>query len=293
MMEHNEDINEKSLLFSMSGYAFLAIALLLLLFAGYLFFHNNGQIGLGLIGTVVLAFLLFKGLSVIAPNEAVVATFLGTYMGTMKKSGLRFINPFYSKQKISLRARNLNGQILKVNDKTGNPIEIAAVIVWQVDDTARAVFSVDNYERFVAIQSEAAVRNLASSHPYDHEEDAAAGVTLRDSTGTINQRLEAELNERLADAGVYVSEARISHLAYAPEIAMAMLQRQQAAALIAARRQIVDGAVGMVEMALQRLQANNTVVLNPVERAQLVSNLLVVLCAEKNVTPTVNLTPNS
>lgn len=205
---------------------------------------------------------------------------------------MRFIIPFYSKQKVSLRARNLNGQTLKVNDKAGNPIEIAAVIVWQVDDTARAVFAVDDYERFVAIQSEAAVRHLAGSYAYDHSEDVSADVTLRDSTGSINEKLEQELNERLARAGVRVIEARISHLAYAPEIAMAMLQRQQASAVVSARKQIVEGAVGMVEMALQRLHDRKTVELSNAERAQLVSNLMVVLCAEKSVTPTVNMNSN-
>ncbi len=290
-MDHQNEVAEKSLLFSMSGYGFLLIGLVLLAVVGYLFLQN-GEITLLAVLCGILALLIFKGLSVIDPNEAVVTTFLGTYMGSMKKSGLRFIIPFYGKQKISLRARNLNGQILKVNDKAGNPIEIAAVIVWQVDDTAKAVFAVDDYERFVAIQSEAAVRNLAGSYAYDHSEDSSADVTLRDSTGSINEKLEQELNERLARAGVTVVEARISHLAYAPEIAMAMLQRQQASAVVSARKQIVEGAVGMVEMALQRLHDRKTVELNNTERAQLVSNLLVVLCAEKSVMPTVNMNGN-
>ncbi len=293
---YEEIISEKSLLFSFSGYIFLAIALVLVLFIAYLFFTTNLEgdafpvsrlffmMGLG-----VTTLFLFKGLTVIAPNQAVVATFLGTYMGSMKKSGLQFINPLYSKQKISLRARNLNGQMLKVNDKAGNPIEIAAVIVWQVEDTARASFEVDSYEMFVHIQSEAAVRNLASSYAYDHSEDETAELTLRDSTGEINNKLEHELNERLSRAGVFVSEARISHLAYSPEIAMAMLQRQQAAAIVSARRQIVDGAVGMVEMALTKLSNENIAHFDDKEKTQLVSNLLVVLCAENNVTPTVNM----
>jgi len=175
-----------------------------------------------------------------------------------------------------------------VNDKSGNPIEIAAVVVWQVDDTARATFDVDDYSVFVHIQSEAAVRKLASSYAYDHSEDDHADITLRDSTGLINEYLERELNERLARAGVVVIEARISHLAYAPEIAQAMLQRQQAAAMIAARRQIVDGAVGMVEMALLRLEDKGTVTLDTDRKAALVSNLLIVLCGEKSVSPIVN-----
>ncbi len=292
---YEEIISEKSLLFSFSGYIFLAIALVLILFIAYLFFTTDFEIGFPvsrlffMMGLGVITLFLFKGLTVIAPNQAVVATFLGTYMGSMKKSGLQFINPFYSKQKISLRARNLNGQMLKVNDKAGNPIEIAAVIVWQVEDTARASFEVDSYEMFVHIQSEAAVRNLASSYAYDHSEDENAELTLRDSTGEINNKLEHELNERLSRAGVHVSEARISHLAYSPEIAMAMLQRQQAAAIVSARRQIVDGAVGMVEMALTKLSDENIAHFDDKEKTQLVSNLLVVLCAENNVTPTVNM----
>lgn len=203
--------------------------------------------------------IILVGLSVVNPNEAIVTTFFGDYIGTMKQNGLRWVNPFYTKKKISLRARNLNGQTLKVNDKMGNPIDIAAVVVWQVADTAKALFSVDDYTLFVQIQSEAAVRHLANSHAYDNAEDGE--VTLRDNTGHINDVLEVELNERLERAGVTIIEARISHLAYAPEIAGAMLQRQQASAVVAARRQIVDGAVGMVEMALARLAENNVVTL--------------------------------
>ncbi len=280
---------EKALLVQVSGYVLLVVALVLLGFAAASFIATPGFTAYS-IALLTVSILLFKGMSVIAPNEAVITTFLGTYMGTMKKSGLRWVNPFYSKQKISLRARNLNGQALKVNDKSGNPIEIAAVVVWQVDDTARATFDVDDYEVFVNIQSEAAVRKLASSYTYDHGEDDLSDVTLRDSTGLINEYLEQELNERLARAGVIVTEARISHLAYSPEIAQAMLQRQQASAMVAARRQIVDGAVGMVEMALQRLEAKGTVTLDADRRAALVSNLLIVLCGEKSVSPIVNTT---
>ncbi len=280
-------VTEKALLVSISGYALLVVGLILLASSAYLFMTSESA-SLSSITLFVLSLLIFKGMSVIAPNEAVITTFLGTYMGTMKKSGLRWVNPFYSKEKISLRARNLNGQALKVNDKSGNPIEIAAVVVWQVDDTARATFDVDNYGLFVQIQSEAAVRKLASSYAYDHGEDDQATITLRDSTGLINEYLEQELNERLARAGVVVIEARISHLAYSPEIAQAMLQRQQAAAMIAARRQIVDGAVGMVEMALQRLESKGTVTLDTDRKAALVSNLLIVLCGEKSVSPIVN-----
>jgi regulator of protease activity HflC (stomatin/prohibitin superfamily) len=277
-------MNEKNLT-SISGYVLLLIGLILLI-SSVLFFVREA-FGLGVI-LVVSGFVVLSGLAVINPNEAAVTTFFGDYTGTMKQNGLRWVNPFYSKRKISLRARNLNGQTLKVNDKMGNPIEIAAVVVWQVSDTAKALFEVDDYGLFVQIQSEAAVRFLANSHAYDHSEDEGADITLRDNTGSINDVLEAELNARLARAGVTVIEARISHLAYAPEIAGAMLQRQQASAVVAARKQIVDGAVGMVEMALARLAEKDVVHLDEERKAAMVSNLLVVLCGEKNVSPVVN-----
>lgn len=228
------------------------------------------------------------GLTVINPNEAAVATFFGDYEGTMKQGGLRWVNPLFRRRKISLRARNLNGQKLKVNDKMGNPIEIAAVVVWRVNDTAKALFEVDDYQKFVDIQSEAAVRHLASSYAYDNIEDEQASITLRDGSGKINEMLEKELNERITQAGVEVVEARISHLSYAPEIAGAMLQRQQATAVVAARKQIVEGAVGMVEMALARLSEKEIVHLDEERKAAMVSNLLVVLCGEKSVSPVVN-----
>lgn len=231
---------------------------------------------------------MFVGLTVINPNEAAVTTFFGEYEGTMKQNGLRWVNPLYRRRKISLRARNLNGQKLKVNDKMGNPIEIAAVVVWNVEDTAQAVFEVDDYQKFVEIQSEAAVRKLAGSYSYDTIEDEEADMTLRDGSGKINDMLEHELNERLVRAGVKVLEARISHLAYSPEIAGAMLQRQQASAVVAARKQIVDGAVGMVEMALAKLSEKEIVHLDEERKAAMVSNLLVVLCGEKSVSPVVN-----
>ncbi|WP_460980687.1 SPFH domain-containing protein [Spirosoma fluminis] len=236
----------------------------------------------------VVAVFLAKGITVINPNEGAVCTFFGDYVGTLKQNGLQWVNPFYSKAKISLRARNLNGQTIKVNDRMGNPIEIAAVVVWQVTDTAKALFEVDSYQTFVQIQSEAAVRFLASSHAYDNMEDEHETVTLRDNTGQINKFLEEELNERVGQAGVYVTEARISHLAYAPEIAGAMLQRQQATAVVSARKQIVEGAVGMVEMALARLAEKDVVQLDEERKAAMVSNLLVVLCGEKSVSPVVN-----
>lgn len=282
-------MTEKNLT-SISGYLALLIGLLGLIGGPVLLLIGieTHSWWLGVTGGILFfaSLITLTGLSVVNPNEAVVTTFFGDYTGTMKQNGLRWVNPFYSKKKISLRARNLNGQTLKVNDKTGNPIDIAAVVVWQVSDTAKALFSVDDYMLFVQIQSEAAVRHLANSHTYDNADDGE--VTLRDNTGHINDVLEVELNERLSRAGVTIIEARISHLAYAPEIAGAMLQRQQASAVVAARRQIVDGAVGMVEMALARLAENNVVTLDEERKAAMVSNLLVVLCAERSVSPIVN-----
>ncbi|OIN60213.1 SPFH domain-containing protein [Arsenicibacter rosenii] len=278
-------MSEKNLT-SISGYILLLIGLVLLFGSPFLFI--NGAIVAGVF-CVFAGIVVLTGLAVINPNEGVVTTFFGDYMGTMKQTGLRWVNPLYSKRKISLRARNLNGQTLKVNDKMGNPIDIAAVVVWKVTDTAKALFEVDDYQLFVQIQSEAAVRHLANSHAYDNMEgEGVAEVTLRDNTGQINEVLENELNERLERAGVSIIEARISHLAYAPEIAGAMLQRQQASAVVAARKQIVDGAVGMVEMALARLAEKDVVRLDEERKAAMVSNLLVVLCGEKNVSPVVN-----
>ena len=271
---------------SLSGYLLLTVAVLCLLASAGLFFARLGLVLPGLL--FLIAIILFIGITVINPNEAVVCTFFGDYVGTMKQNGLRWVNPLYSKTKISLRARNLNGQTLKVNDKMGNPVEIAAVVVWQVKDTAKALFDADNYVNFVQIQSEAAVRKLANSYAYDHVEDETSSVTLRDSTGQINLFLEQELNERLERAGVDVIESRVSHLAYSSEIAGAMLQRQQASAMIAARRLIVEGAVGMVEMALERLEPKGVVQLDEERKAAMVSNLLVVLCGEKSVSPVVN-----
>ncbi|MGF7215404.1 regulator of protease activity HflC (stomatin/prohibitin superfamily) [Spirosoma lacussanchae] len=278
-------MNEKPLT-SLSGYVLLLAAIVCLVSSTAVAWANLNVFVAALL--FLTAVVLFIGITVINPNEAVVCTFFGDYVGTMKQNGLRWVNPLYSKKKISLRARNLNGQTIKVNDKMGNPIEIAAVVVWQVSDTAKALFDVDNYQTFVQIQSEAAVRFLTSSHAYDNMEDEHETVTLRDNTGQINKFLEQELDERLSQAGVRVMEARISHLAYAPEIAGAMLQRQQATAVVSARKQIVEGAVGMVEMALARLAEKDVVQLDEERKAAMVSNLLVVLCGEKSVSPVVN-----
>jgi regulator of protease activity HflC (stomatin/prohibitin superfamily) len=271
---------------SISGYVLLLIAVVCLLAAAGVAIAKISIVLAVLL--FLVSIVLFTGITVINPNEAYVSTLFGNYVGTIKQNGLRWVNPLYNRRKISLRARNLNGQTLKVNDKMGNPVEIAAVVVWQVQDTAKALFSVDDYVLFVQIQSEAAVRKLANSYAYDHMEDDTASVTLRDSTGQINVFLEQELNERLERAGVDILEARVSHLAYSSEIAGAMLQRQQAAAMIAARRLIVEGAVGMVEMALERLETKGVVQLDEERKAAMVSNLLVVLCGEKGVSPVVN-----
>ena len=239
----------------------------------------------GLLLAVFAAFLLV-GLYMVEPNQAAVLSLFGKYVGTVHENGLRWNNPFYGKKKISQRVRNFESGKLKVNELDGSPIEIAAVIVWQVVDSAEAVYNVDDYESFVHIQSEAALRSMATSYPYDQHEDGQ--LSLRSHATEISEHLQKELAERLADAGVQVLDARISHLAYAPEIAQAMLQRQQANAIIAARTRIVAGAVGMVEMALDELQKKGTVQLDEERKAAMVSNLLVVLCGERATQPVVN-----
>jgi regulator of protease activity HflC (stomatin/prohibitin superfamily) len=268
-----------------SGYLMLLLALAFLgAFGLSLMYENPFLAPVFMIG---FAFI-FRGIFMISPNEAKVITLFGKYIGTVKQNGLLWVNPFYARQHVSLRARNHNGQSLKVNDKLGNPIDIAAVIVWNVSDTAKAVFEVTDFQNYVAIQSEAAVRHLAGSCPYDTFGDDHTEITLRNGGDKVNEMLIAELNERLAPAGINVREARISHLAYAQEIAHAMLQRQQAIAVVSARRQIVEGAVGMVEMALAKLSEKNIVTLDEERKAAMVSNLLVVLCGDKNVSPVVN-----
>lgn len=269
-----------------SGYIALVILILLIaiaIVAGAVYQQNALTIIL-----VIIAVIILPGFIIVNPNESKVLTLFGHYTGTVKNDGFYWVNPLAFKKKLSLRAFNLNGQQLKVNDKVGNPIEIAAVIVWQVKDTAKAVFAVENYIQYVNIQSEAAVRHLANMFPYDNFEDESATVTLRDGAEQVSIMLEQELNARLARAGIEVLEARISHLAYAPEIANAMLQRQQATAIIAARKLIVEGAVSIVEMALDRLSEKEIVTLDEERKASMVSNLLVVLCGERAVSPVVN-----
>jgi regulator of protease activity HflC (stomatin/prohibitin superfamily) len=236
--------------------------------------------------TLTLAIVLAGGLFVVNPNEAKVLQLFGKYVGTAREQGLRFANPFYTKRRASLRVRNFESARLKVNDLDGNPIEIAAVVVWKVVDTAEAIFEVDDYENYVHVQSESALRNMATSYPYDAHDETQ--LSLRGHTQAIADHLRKEIQERLSKAGVEVIEARISHLAYAAEIAAAMLQRQQAGAIIGARQRIVDGAVGMVEMALDRLARNNVVELDEERKAAMVSNLLVVLCSERSTQPIVN-----
>jgi len=240
----------------------------------------------GLLVFVVVDVGCFHGLFMLQPNQAAVLTLFGKYIGTAHEQGLRWANPFLAKKLVSLRVRNFETHHLKVNDKDGNPVEIAAVVVWKVVDSAEATFEVDNYENYVNVQSESALRNLATAYAYDsHDEEVKS---LRGHTAAVADHLKAELQERLTKAGVSIVEARISHLAYAPEIAQAMLQRQQASAIIAARKTIVEGAVGMVEMALDMLSKKNVVQLDEERKAAMVSNLLVVLCGERGTQPIVN-----
>jgi regulator of protease activity HflC (stomatin/prohibitin superfamily) len=227
------------------------------------------------------------GLTMVAPNQAQVVQFFGRYVGTIRTDGLRWVNPFTVRHMVSTRIRNHETSVMKVNDAAGSPIEIAAVVVWQVQDTARATFEVDDFVEFVSIQTEAAVRRIAGEYPYDaHGEDAS--VSLRDSADAITEKLAKEVADRVEAAGVGIVECRFTHLAYAPEIAHAMLQRQQASAIIAARRQIVEGAVGMVDHALERLSEQNVVELDEERKAAMVSNLLVVLCSDRPASPVVN-----
>ncbi|HEU0030266.1 MAG TPA: SPFH domain-containing protein [Kofleriaceae bacterium] len=248
--------------------------------------HDPGPYVAGGVGLFIFGILLLSGCMVIGPNEARVLTFFGRYNGSVKTSGLRWINPFTTKRPISLRVRNFETAKIKVNDLDGNPIEIGAVIVWRVVDTAQASFDVESYTNYVQIQAESAMRNLAMHHPYDSHDDNV--MSLRGQSEAIAERLRDEVNQRIHAAGCEVVDARIAHLAYAPEIAQAMLQRQQAGAIIAARQRIVEGAVSMVEMALEQLSTRGIVELDSERKAAMVSNLLVVLCGERATQPVVN-----
>jgi regulator of protease activity HflC (stomatin/prohibitin superfamily) len=236
--------------------------------------------------TFISALIMLCGHLTLQPNEACLYTFFGSYVGTVRESGFWWTNPFRSKHHISLRARNFESSRLKVNDKRGNPIEIACVVVWRVEDTAEALFEVDNYQEFVKVQSESALRHLANSYSYDHGEDSE--ITLRSDVDEVSVALKKELQERLGKAGVHIDEARLTHLAYAQEIAQAMLRRQQAEAVIAARQKIVHGAVSMVHMALHELAEKGVVALDEERKATMVSNLLVVLCSEVEAQPVIN-----
>ena len=273
-----------------SGYLALAVLPALTIFFGWLFIgsaaENSVLAAVLYLGGLIITLICYKGFFMVHPNQAKVLQLFGKYVGSVRQTGLRWANPFYSKEPVSLRVRNFESGVMKVNDSSGNPVDIAAVVVWKVVDSAEAMFEVDDYQSFVQIQSEAALRNLATSYPYEaHEEEQ---IALRSDPQAIAEKLRIEVQDRLDKAGVEVIEARITHLAYAQEIASAMLKRQQAQAIVAARRQIVDGAVGMVKMALVELKEQDVVDLDEDKKAAMVSNLLVVLCGEENAQPVLN-----
>jgi len=268
----------------MSGYTMLVAVIILLALgvAGLVVMRNPVFAWM-----LVLAGLLMPGFFFLNPNTSVVLVLFGDYKGTVKTSGFFWVNPLFMKKRISLRARNFDSEKIKVNDKVGNPIQIGVILVWQVKDTFKAAFEVDNYENFVRIQSDAAVRTLAGMYPYDNFDDEAE-MTLRSGHGEVSHALEETLRNRLDMAGIYVIEARIGYLAYAPEIAGAMLRRQQATAVVAARYKIVEGAVSMVQMALDHLKTQGIIELDEERKAAMVSNLMVVLCGDKDVNPVIN-----
>lgn len=268
-----------------SGYLLLLLEVIFLALAitGFIM-----QIIIPAIILVVLFVVVAPGFTAVDPNQSYVLVLFGAYKGTIKDNGFFWVNPFFVKKKFSLRARNFNSEPIKVNDKLGNPIMIGLVLVWKVEDTFRAAFGVDEYDHFVVVQSEAALRKLAGLYPYDNIEDDQAKITLRDGGEEVNQMLEGEIRERLDIAGIHVIEARINYIAYAQEIAQAMLKRQQATAIVAARFKIVEGAVSMVEMALSELSKKKIVELDEDKKATMVSNLMVVLCGDKEATPVVN-----
>lgn len=269
-----------------SGYLMLVVFLALIGIGVYGFFY----IDIAFVAAIILGFLILPGFFLVNPNASKVLLLFGKYVGTVKDNGFFWANPLYTKRKISLRASNFDSERVKVNDKLGNPIMISTILVWRVEDTYKAAFDVDNYENFVRVQSDAAVRKLASLYPYDNFEDEGKEeeITLRASVNEVSQALEKELSERLEMAGIEVLEARIGYLAYAQEIANAMLKRQQATAIVAARHKIVEGAVSMVEMALDELSKKNIIELDEDRKATMVSNLMVILCSDKDATPVVN-----
>lgn len=283
-----------------SGYLMIVCAVILLLIAlllgvfGFIMTFVQAGVGAALFIVAVLCFIasmfMFRGCTSVAPGHAVVLQLYGKYVGTVRQSGLRFVNPLYSKDQVSTRIRNHETSTLKVNDLDGNPIEIGAVVVWQVKDTAQAMFEVDDFEEFVAIQAETAVRHIANSYAYDSSDPRR--MSLRDNADEITSRLSDEVAARVAAAGVTIIESRITQLAYAPEIARSMLQRQQATAVVAARQLIVEGAVGMVETAIEQIEGRNIVTLGQAERSDLVSNLMIVLCGDQSAQPTISTSRN-
>jgi regulator of protease activity HflC (stomatin/prohibitin superfamily) len=291
MME--KQASEERVATSANGFAYIAIGVVAALLAVFLFVSRPSPM---MIGMLVLGLLVagwcFIGLYMLQPNQAALMMLFGSYRGTDRSDGLRWANPFYVKQKVSVRARNFNSEKLKVNDLRGNPIEIAAAIVWRIDDTAQATFDVDNYETYVLTQAESAVRHLALSYAYDNLDEPSTAtpreVTLRSGTDEVAAALRSELQARFAQAGIVVVDAKLTHLAYAPEIAGTMLRRQQAEAIISARSKIVQGAVGMVELALNGLAERGLLQLDDERKAAMVSNLLVVLCSDHDATPVVN-----
>ncbi len=273
---------------SINGYGIVAVAVLLMAL-GAVAMAQRLMPPQASVLLIVAGLALVPGLYMLQPNEGIILTLFGEYQGTDRTEGLRWTNPLQTGKKISLRARNLNTPPLKVNDKRGNPVEIGAAVVWRVHDTAQAVFEIDDYNKFVAIQAEAAIRHLATLYAYDSGDDLSSDeTTLRAGLDTVADALKAELNQRFASAGVEVLDAKLTHLAYAPEIAQVMLRRQQAVAIVSARQQIVAGAVGMVEAALRGLSERNLVVLDDERKASMVSNLLVVLCSDRETQPVVN-----
>jgi regulator of protease activity HflC (stomatin/prohibitin superfamily) len=287
-----EHVKFEKQFFPLSGWLMLMIAVIIIPIGIYMGIqveqHRNIWMIIGLILLTVAFVFITSGFIAVEPNSSRVLNLFGKYVGSVKTNGFFWVNPFFTKKKLSLRAVNFDTETMKVNDKHGNPIMIGAVVVWRVSDTFKATFEVDSYSEFVHTQSEAAIRKLAGAFAYDNLEDENAEITLRSSSGEVSEMLEDEISQRLAMAGITVIEARISHLAYATEIASAMLQRQQATAIIAARSKIVEGAVGMVEMALDMLSKRGVVTLDDDKKAAMVSNLLVVLCGERAASPVLN-----
>lgn len=292
MRKPSSSVTQETEALSLNGYVMFVIGLALIASAVWFAISNDDHPP---IVRVIVLFLLgvacFRGLYMLQPNQAALMLLFGNYRGSDRKAGLRWTNPFVTRTKLSLRAHNFNSDKIKVNDKRGNPIEIGAAIVWRVEDTARAQFDVENYQEYVRVQSEAAIRHLASGYAYDEADEPTLGhteITLRSGIAEVSAALSRELQERFAQAGIVVEDAKLTHLAYAPEIAGVMLRRQQAEAIISARQKIVTGAVSMVEMALHQLSERRVVELDDERKASMVSNLLVVLCAENDVQPVVN-----